>query len=292
MTAIGLGDAALVAAKAVTYAATLSASGAVCFLTYSHDLLEASHARGIRSLIRTLLIVSALASCAEILATAASMSGDMAGLFDLGLTRMILQAGEGRATLLRLIGLSLMVPAPAVRRPPPWALIGALVAATSFAWMGHVHALAEPWLAASVLVLHLLGAAFWLGALMPLLMVSRGADVSRVAATAARFGASALVVVGVLLAAGACLLCLLLHDVAELWTSGYGRLVLSKIVLVACLLALAALNHFRLTPGLIEGDGRALRALQKSIRFEIALAGAILIVTAAMTTVAGPAAFD
>jgi putative copper export protein len=225
-------------------------------------------------LIRTLLIVSALASCAEILATAASMSGDMAGLFDLGLTRMILQAGEGRATLLRLIGLSLMVPAPAVRRPPPWALIGALVAATSFAWMGHVHALAEPWLAASVLVLHLLGAAFWLGALMPLLMVSRGADVSRVAATAARFGASALVVV------------------AELWTSGYGRLVLSKIVLVACLLALAALNHFRLTPGLIEGDGRALRALQKSIRFEIALAGAILIVTAAMTTVAGPAAFD
>lgn len=39
------------------------------------------------------------------------MSGDLAGRVDLGLARMILQASEGRATLLRLIGLILMVPA-------------------------------------------------------------------------------------------------------------------------------------------------------------------------------------
>jgi putative copper resistance protein D len=278
------------AAKAVTYAATLSAAGTVCFLAYSHDLIETSIARDIRRSLRTLLIVSTVASCAKVSATAASMSGDPAGLIDLGLMRMILQAGEGRASLVRLIGVILMVPALAgCRRPPLSALIGAALAATSFAWVGHVHALAQAWLPA-VLALHLMGVAFWLGALVPLLMVCGDAAASRVAATASRFGASALFVVGVLLAAGACLLSLLLHDASELTTSAYGRFVSFKIVLVAWMLALAALNHLRLTPRLFAGDTRALSALRRSIRFEIALACVILFVTAAMTTLTGPAA--
>jgi putative copper resistance protein D len=210
-------------------------------------------------------------------------------MFDLGLDKMILQTGEGWATAIRLFGLMLMLPAMSSHgRASVAAVVGSVAAATSFAWVGHVHARSAPQLPTLAIAVHLLGVAFWLGALAPLLMITQEADVSRVAAVASRFGAAALVVVGVLLAAGVCLLCMLLRDVVELWSSGYGRFILVKIGFVACLLTLAALNHLRLTPRLRAHDARAARAFRTSIRFEILVAAAVLIVTAAMTTLTGP----
>src|SRR5450631_1980624 len=297
MMVVGIWDAAVVTARAVTYAATLAASGGVFFLLYSRALLDSACAGRIRRLIRLLVLIALLAGGAMILATAASMAGDAGGLADVGLARMILQAGEGRATLVRLIGLVLIGASLTARRSPAAvALLGSVAAATSFAWVGHVHSLISvlrgAWLPALAIVVHLLGVAFWLGALIPLLMVAGDSDMSRIAATTARFGTAALVVVGALVTAGVGLVCLLLGDVSELWSDDYGRLVLTKILLVACLLALAALNHFRLTPRLFAYDGGALRALKKSIMAEMSVAGCVLVVTAAMTTLTGPSALD
>ena len=303
---IGIWDAAMVTAKAATVAATLAASGGVFFLLYSRALLDGICAGRIRRLIRVLVVIAAFAGVAMILAAAASMSGDAGGLADVGLARMILQAGEGRASLIRLIGLILIGASLAGRRSPAAVmLLGAVAAATSFAWVGHVHALSAlrgAWLPALVIAVHLLGVAFWLGALIPLLIVARGADLSpggtsradmsRIAATVGRFGTAALVVVCALLTAGVVLLCLLLRDVGELWTDDYGRLVLTKILLVSCLLALAAFNHLRLTPRLIAYDTGALQALKRSIMAELAVAGCVLVMTAAMTTLAGPSVLD
>jgi copper resistance protein D len=294
---IGIWDAAVVTARAATYAATMAASGGVFFLVYSYGLLDSGCAARIRRMIRLLVIVAALAGGAMILVTAASMSGDAGGLIDAGLARMILQAGEGRASLVRLIGLILIGANLTARRSPPaMALLGSAAAATSFAWTGHVHSLGSvlpaAWLPALAIVVHLLAVAFWLGALTPLLMVAGDADMARIAAAARRFGAAALIVVGALLAAGAGLLCLLLRNVGDLWNDDYGRLVLTKIILVCGLLALAAVNHLRLTPRLFAYDEGALRALKRSIMAELAVAGCVLVVTAALTTLTGPPALD
>jgi putative copper export protein len=294
---IGIWDAAVVTARAATYAATMAASGGVFFLVYSHALLDSGCVARIRRLIRLLVIIAALAGGAMVLATAASMSGDAGGLVDAGLARMILQAGEGRASLVRLIGLILIGANLTARRSPPaMALLGSVAAATSFAWTGHVHSLGSvlpaAWLPALVIVVHLLAVAFWLGALTPLLMVAGDADMARIAAAARRFGAAALIVVGALLAAGAGLLCLLLRNVSDLWNDDYGRLVLTKIIMVCGLLALAAVNHLHLTPRLFAYDEGALRALKRSIMAELAVAGCVLVVTAALTTLTGPPALD
>jgi putative copper resistance protein D len=292
MMTLGIWDAVVVFARAATYAATLAAAGGVFFLTYSHALLDGICAGRIRRLIRLLAFIAVLAGGAMILATAASMSGDAGGLVDMGLARMILQGGEGRASLVRVIGLILIGAGLTARRSPAAvALLGAVAAATSFAWVGHVHSLSAlrgAWLPALAILVHLLGVAFWLGALIPLLMLAGKGDISRVAATARRFGTAALIVVGALLAAGVVLLCLLLGGVSDLWTDDYGRLVLTKILLVSCLLALAGFNHLRLTPRLFAYDEGALRALKRSITAEVVVAGCVLIVTAAMTTLAGP----
>ena len=288
MTGVSPWDLSVVIAKALSYGAALGAAGGVFFLAYSHSLLEAAGGRAIRRWIGALLAATALASGAKVLATAASMSGDASGMFDTALDGMILRSGEGRAIAARLVGLALAAWALAPCRPSALSLVGAVMLATSFAWVGHVHTLAATALPILLLALHLLAVSFWLGALVPLALVARGTDVLRVASVTSRFGAVALLVVVALLGAGVSLLCLLLPSVPALWDDDYGRLVLLKLAGVALLLVLAAFNHLRVAPRLRARDARAAASLRKSIGFEIAVACAVLLTTAAMTTLTGP----
>ena len=284
-------DAAVVIAKAVTYVATLGAAGGVAFLVYCEDVIPAGCGLPIRRLQGALLATAALASVAKILAMSASMAGDVSGLFDAALTTMILQTGEGPACVARFAGLCLLTAAIVCGRPPVIAaLLGSVLAATSFAWVGHVHALGMPWLWTGVLVVHLTGVGFWVGALMPLWLLTRRGGSSVTAAAAARFGGVAVTAVGILVAAGATLLGVLLHDAAELLNSDYGHLAVCKITSVALLLTLAAMNRLRLTPRLRAGDAAAVGVFGRSVMAEIVVALIILSVTAAMTTVTGPGA--
>ncbi len=283
-------EAAVILDKALTYAATLGASGAIFFLNYNARLLRAAQLRRIRGCVAVLLILSALASAAKVLLLSGSMSDDFAGMFDGSFAAMILRAGEGRAAGMRLAGLilcgAMFLPA---RRASLAAGVGALLAAASFAAVGHVHALKPNGVATLLLTLHLWCGAFWLGALWPLLQVARDGDGAQTAAVAARFGDIAVILVSALIAAGALLLCRLLGVVSELWTSTYGRMLSLKLLVVAALLSAAALNKLRLTPRLAAGDAGAAMHLRRSIGTEMLLGGTILLVTAALTTLAGPA---
>ena len=84
----------------------------------------------------------------------------------------------------------------------------------------------------------------------------------------------------------------MLGDFTALWGSTYGRYVIYKLAIVACLLCVAAFNKLRLTPRLRAGDTRAVRSLRTSIRLELLLGVLILAVTATLTTVTGPPVLD
>jgi putative copper resistance protein D len=283
-------DTAAIAVKATLYGATLAAAGGVFFLTYSVSLLEAVDRASIRRRLGILIAVALAASVARVLVTAASMSGDASGMLDAGLLALVWHGGEARSALVRAAGLLLAAPVLAAdRRPGVWASAGAAGAATSFAWVGHLHAAGLRW-ATLLLGIHLLAVAFWVGALWPLWLLARGDDAQRVAAPAARFGRAAVGAVSLLLLAGVILLAALLGSASELWRSDYGRTACVKLALVACLLALAAFNKLRLTPRLTVGERAAARALRRSIAAELALAGAVFLATAALTTLSGPPA--
>lgn len=282
-------EAAAALAKAVTYAATLGAAGAIFFLNYSESSLRTPQRRRIRRNVAQLLIVAALASVAKVLSMAGSISDDFAGMVDGSFVGMILRAGEGRAAGIRLIGLSLCAAVLfSTRRTDRLAAAGALLAAGSFAAVGHVHALKPDSGATLLLILHLWCAAFWWGALWPLLQVARDGDGAQTARVAARFGKIAMFLVATLIAAGALMLCRLLGSISELWGDAYGRMLSVKLLLVAVLLCAAALNKLRLTPRLAAGDAAAGLDLQRSIRTELITASMILCMTAALTTFAGP----
>jgi putative copper export protein len=139
-----------------------------------------------------------------------------------------------------------------------------------------------------VLSLHLLCAAFWLGALAPLLIVARDGDDPEIARVAVRFGNLALAVVAILLLAGAGILWTLIVDATAFWTSGYGAMMAIKLLAVAVLLCIAAANKLKLTPRLSNGDTGAARLLRRSILAEILCGALILLITAAFTTITGP----
>ncbi|HEY2465483.1 MAG TPA: CopD family protein [Steroidobacteraceae bacterium] len=286
---IGGWDVAAVLAKAVAYAATFGAAGAVFFGVYCGTLLRDSQRSLIRRLIGILVGVAAAASILRILLLAGSMSGELAGMFDSAFARMILGAGEGRASGVRMLALGLILFAlskkPVFRGP---ALLGAIAAATSFAWVGHIHGMAANATPSLLLCLHLLCAAFWLGALPPLLIIATGGNGPQIAAAAARFGKLALRVVALQLAAGASLLFMLIGNAAQFWASDYGRMMALKLLAVAALLGLAAWNKLVLTPRLLRGDARAAVKFRRSLLAEIGVGSLILLTTAAFTTLTGP----
>jgi copper resistance protein D len=289
--ALNVWDALLIALKAITYGATLGAAGSVFFLGYCHSFIDPAARRSIDRLVRISGMLAVSAAGAHLLVTAGSMSGDAADLVNGALLHLVWIGGEGRALGIRTLGIVLVLVLGGSARRPPWgALAGAVLAATSFAWLGHAHAVSPSAIAVLVLGIHLLCVAFWLGALGPLFIVTRREHLPRVAGAVQRFSTVAIIVVGVLVVAGVYLLCVFLKEFSDLWLSVYGRLILTKLAFVAVLLSCAVFNKWHLTRRLNRGDRGAARSLNVSIRFEMLLGTLILIATAVLTTVTGPPA--
>jgi putative copper export protein len=279
-------EVAAVGIKTILYAATLCAAGGVFFLFYSTALLSPEQHRRIRRGVMLCVAVALAACIVRVFALAGSMGEGIDGV----MVRMVLEAGEARATGIRVVGL-LILGVVLLSATPRLALAsgGGVLAAISFAWIGHAWAVHSAGaLPVALLSLHLLGAAFWLGALVPLLVIARDGDWPRLAITASRFGTIAVVVVAVLVVAGSILLWILLGALSDLWTSPYGRAILLKLAFVASLLSLAAFNKLRLTPRIERHDMLAALALKRSIQIEMLLGILILLITAALTTFGSP----
>ena len=286
-------DLASVLVKTITYAATLCAAGGAAFRVQHSSALSTTQNARLRCWLGACVSAAVVASTLRIGVLSGSMGGDLASVFDGGLARMVLEAGEGRATAVRAMGLlAIAVSLVTRRRSGILALVGATAAATSFAWVGHAWAAVPGPASVVVLSVHIACVAFWLGALVPLWMQTEDEDLHRIAAITRSFGVAAIYVVAVLLLAGVLLLAVLLSAPSELWTSAYGRLVTIKLVAVAGFLSVAAFNKLRLTPRLVAEDRRAVIALRRSIRVEIAIALVILLLTASFTTVVGPVFLD
>lgn len=148
----------------------------------------------------------------------------------------------------------------------------------SLAMTGHAATAPPEVLTRPAIFLHGLGVTFWIGALAPL-----AALVSQSPAAALpvlnRFSRIAVPVVAMLALTGLALAIVQLERLSALVETRYGLLLSIKLALVLVLLALAALNRFRLTPAL-AGDRKAAPALTRSILLECGIALAIFAVVA------------
>ena len=267
-------------AKVVSYASALGAFGAIVFLHVFDERLQPPERRLFRGYTVSLLAAAVLASLAMLFGTVALLNGmGLAGGFDGELWSMVAATPVGDSVWIRLAGLAILALGLLLPGPPLVAgVLGGVAVAASFGFVGHVRDDAYRVVLHALLVLHLLGIGFWIGSLWPLVKLAGREDLPRVAEIMERFGKIAVFVVALLVVAGLGLAWLLLGDPTRLVTTGYGRILLLKL-----LLGLAALNKLRLTPALTAGRAGAALNLQRSIRLEVALVVLLLAVTALLT---------
>jgi putative copper export protein len=137
------------------------------------------------------------------------------------------------------------------------------------AFVGHAAAApgARGRISEGVMAVHLLATGVWLGGLAPLMRALRGAGPDG-AQLLRRFGSIALVCVCAILATGVGSGLVLLAMTGKRLGPSYLAVLSVKLGLVAGLLALAAVNRFRLTPLMAQDSTRAGTALRRTILME------------------------
>lgn len=163
-----------------------------------------------------------------------------------------------------------------------FAAIAFVCVGLSLAMAGHAATAPPEALTRPAIFLHSLGVAFWIGALSPLVALVSKPTIATLPVVN-RFSRIAALAVGVLALTGLGLAIVQLGKPSALVETRYGLILAIKLALVTLLLALAALNRFRLTPALapaLTRDGKAGSALKRSILLECAIALAILAVVA------------
>jgi copper resistance protein D len=182
--------------------------------------------------------------------------------------------------------------------------IGAVVIAAALvgtlAWAGHargtegvaggVHLTAD--------ILHLIAAAAWVGALVPLALLlhaahgdpDKGPPLAAAHAAVRRFSTLGIASVATILATGTVNTWFLAGSVPALVGTSYGRLLLAKVALFVVMVSIAAINRFWITPRLahakdIIGHRHALRQLERNSAVEALLGAVILGIVGALGTV-------
>jgi len=135
--------------------------------------------------------------------------------------------------------------------------------------------------------LHLVAASVWAGGVLALALVVWPLAPALRRTAFLGFSRIAVVLVGVLVLAGAYLAIVRLPDVADLWETSYGRLLLLKIAIVCVALAWGGIHHAFVRPRLERGETPG-AGVGRSLLGESAVAMAVLLVAAVLVNGSPP----
>jgi putative copper resistance protein D len=302
--------------RAIHFAATIMAAGIVFFVAFvaepalrtaTNDMLARALFTRLRWIAWLSLAFALVSGVAWLVLTAASMSGQrVADVYTQDVLWTVLsQTDFGNDWLVRFVlacalaGVSIPFLSPQGARSA-WLRVATVILAAAFvgslAWAGHaiggqgtegvVHPVAD--------ILHLIAAAAWVGALVPLAllltMTGQDADALAVARTATlRFSTLGIVSVATILLTGIVNTWYLSGSVDALTQTKYGHLLLIKIALFVAMAGVAAFNRLRLTPRLVDDPEmtaaqNARRQLSRNAVLEAAMGAAIIAIVAALGT--------
>jgi putative copper resistance protein D len=309
----------LIWVRAIHFTATVMVAGDVFFLTLvAEPAFRRAHDNGrvptfVRSQLARIawisLVIVVLSWAAWLVLLAVQMSdGTLLAIFSEGTVRTVLtQTGFGQVWLARLVLAGLLAGAFFFyqstqrinsRRMGALAglLAGSLVGTLAFAGHaaagsgidGAVHLIAD--------VFHLVAAATWVGALVPLAVLlgaawhSPDATSVMIAREATlRFSTLGIASVATLLATGIINSWILAGSVQALVDTDYGRLLLVKVALFLVMVSIAAINRLRLTPRLVQELDTtaalvALHRLRNNSLIEASVGAMILVIVAVLGT--------
>lgn len=283
-----MADGVAIGLRALAYASALLAAGVPIFVWLFGGHLDRS-IRSIRSSATPLTAAALALTVGHAVVEPVRLAGEWSGILDRSLQSMLLGSNFGTTVAMRVLGLVLIAAGSrrAGRYGEAFAVIGATLIAVSFTFMGHTAADAERWLLAPLLFIHLIAIGFWFGSLWPLVTVTRFEDAAVAGAVIERFSRMAVRAVPLILLAGLAMAGLLLPDLSSLGTP-YGLSLITKLAVFAIVMALAALNKWRLAPGISLGNPFSLAAFRISVLAEWLLILGVITVTAVMTALFSP----
>ena len=264
------------AARLALYALALGAAGLALFdLGFGRRLPAGERAR-LRRVGAFLAAGGAVAALAW-LATQVGLASD-GDVLDTEVWRLLAAMPPGLSVAAALSGYAVL--GFGMARPAPGAALaqvtGIIIVAVSFALVGHTTQHAPRLLLAGTLVVHLLGAAFWLGGLWPLARAARVQRPEQAAHLVEAWARAASVIVPILSVVGLVLAWAIVGSLEALFGTRYGWTLLAKVALVSVLLSFAAWHRFRLTPDLAAGVPGAGPRLSRSIIAETAVMALVL----------------
>jgi copper transport protein len=135
---------------------------------------------------------------------------------------------------------------------------------------------------------HLSVASLWIGALatMAVLLWTGAPELRR--ATFMRFSRLATVLIALVLGAGVYLSIVRLPAVSDLWSTGYGRVLIVKIGLVSFALLWGAFHHFVVRPALERADSGFLSRIGRSLVGESMVGMTVLLLAAILVDTRPP----
>jgi putative copper resistance protein D len=277
-------DLVSVVLRAGAFIATLQAAGLAWFLVPCRGAGAAAMAS-----VNRLLRISALLALVLVVThrglDAGRLAGEWSGVLDPHLQGMVWSRRPGLSSIVCALGLLMLLIASA-GRSIRWAgyagTVGALGLAGSFALTGHTTEASHAVALRALVAVHVGLAAYWIGAVAGLYRLTRRSNLRAVANAAARFSATAVWLVPVILPAGALLIWGLIPDLAALY-SVYGGLLLAKALGFGGLILLAARNRRRRVPALVTGAPGSMQSFQRVLCAEYVLLCGVLSVTATMT---------
>jgi copper transport protein len=207
----------------------------------------------------------------------------------------LLETEIGRSLLYRAVLIAICIAAGAAAyraagRSRAWLLGAAAVAAgaTMFVHVeaGHASAITSwTWAAVGAQWVHFMSAGIWIGGLGALLLAIRGLEGDVRGRAVKRFSAMAGIMLAAVVVTGVVRSITEIDSWSELFSSGYGRAVLIKVLLLGGLAGLGAINRYRNVP---QSSTNVL-GLRRISRIEIGVASVVIAVAAVLASISPPA---
>ena len=151
---------------------------------------------------------------------------------------------------------------------------------------GHASAITSwTWAAIGSQWVHFIAAGIWIGGLGALLLGIRGLEGDVRARGVRRFSAMAGIMLAAVVVTGVVRSITEIDSWSELFSSGYGRAILIKVVLLGGLAGLGAINRYRNVPQ----SSSSVLGLQRISRIEIGVASVVIAVAAVLASISPPA---
>jgi putative copper resistance protein D len=170
-------------------------------------------------------------------------------------------------------------------------LVAAMATALPLAQQGHAAGASGHGQAVNSLLVHLIGAAVWLGGLLTLVFVARATDRRRLSVLTARYSTLALFAFIGVAASGMVSAWLRVGSVDALFGTGYGQLVLLKTAALVVLGGFGAVQRARLIPRIADAT-RGDRAFMWFVLAELAVMGIASGIAGALGRTATPVALE